>query len=414
MIKTVAAIALLVILTNCAFSQASKLLEFDFKKGATSTSPTTLDPSLSSPGLVRSVSATTIVASKAYQSDGWTTQKAVDPNNYVEVSITPNSGYNLILTSVDISLSRATSASSGGRYGATVATIAHNGTGDFNTSSTSILNTTAKQSTWVFPSAVTVLSGNSLSIRLYGYKAQSTAGLVRIQSIAVFGSSVIYQTIAAGANSWSVNNWSAGATSGCPTTGYNKLFTLANVNICNAGTGSGNLSANGMTFSSIISTQNYTMTASSGSLSTGGGVMSVNVGTGTTLDFAPVNFATATGTGVYKTGAGTFISGNTNPYNGGFTMDNGTMLISTANALGSGTVTIPVLSSGSSCTLASSNAASLAITNPLNISDKLTLGLGTPLTTANTTYNGAGSINFNGNVALANNPTVTLGGGYNK
>ncbi|QOV89240.1 beta strand repeat-containing protein [Humisphaera borealis] len=78
-----------------------------------------------------------------------------------------------------------------------------------------------------------------------------------------------------------------------------------------------------------------TLTAA-GTYSTGGLVRTLDVGAGSTLDFAAQSISTAAGTGFIKNGAGTWISSNGNLYPGGFTLNAGTVAVGGVNALGSG------------------------------------------------------------------------------
>lgn len=99
----------------------------------------------------------------------------------------------------------------------------------------------------------------------------------------------------------------------------------------------GNITVNdgvSVTFSSISNT-----------FATAGLVRTINVGTGSVLDFALQNFSTAAGTGFIKSGAGVLaLSGNT--YGGGFTLNAGTVIARGVNAFGGAVSNVLTLNGG--------------------------------------------------------------------
>ena len=79
-----------------------------------------------------------------------------------------------------------------------------------------------------------------------------------------------------------------------------------------------------------------TITAA-GTLSTGGAVKTINVGTGSTLTWNGQGVSTVAGTGFIKSGNGTWnIGAQANAYIGGFTLNAGTVILGGVNALGAG------------------------------------------------------------------------------
>lgn len=79
-----------------------------------------------------------------------------------------------------------------------------------------------------------------------------------------------------------------------------------------------------------------TLTAA-GTLSTGGAVKTINVGTGSTLTWNGQSVSTVAGTGFIKSGNGTWnIGAQANAYTGGFALNGGSVILGGVNALGGG------------------------------------------------------------------------------
>jgi len=109
-------------------------------------------------------------------------------------------------------------------------------------------------------------------------------------------------------------------------------FAAGNYTFTGGGTGNiGNITlANGA---------NVTFSAASGTLGTGGNVRTLNIGTGSILNFAGNSISAAAGVGFVKSGAGVLALGG-NTYTGGFTLNAGTIIVAGVNALGTGTLTL--------------------------------------------------------------------------
>lgn len=74
-----------------------------------------------------------------------------------------------------------------------------------------------------------------------------------------------------------------------------------------------------------------------GTLSTGGAVKTITIGTGSLLTWNGQGVSTTAGTGFVKSGAGTWnIGAQANQYPGGFTLNAGTVILGGVNALGAG------------------------------------------------------------------------------
>ena len=84
-------------------------------------------------------------------------------------------------------------------------------------------------------------------------------------------------------------------------------------------------------------TQDFTLTSASGTITTGGSVVGINVADGKTFNLGGENLSTAAGTGFIKNGNGVFFSSNGNQYGGGFTLNAGTVIVGSVNALGGAT-----------------------------------------------------------------------------
>jgi hypothetical protein len=131
-------------------------------------------------------------------------------------------------------------------------------------------------------------------------------------------------------NTWTAANW--GTTAAGPfTTGWTNNndanFTANSAITFVTNTQVGNINVtNGST---------VTMTPA-GTFSTNGNVRTFDVGTGSILDFGSQSISTVAGTGFIKNGAGTYFTSNGNAYTGGFTLNNGTIILGGINAMGAG------------------------------------------------------------------------------
>jgi hypothetical protein len=95
----------------------------------------------------------------------------------------------------------------------------------------------------------------------------------------------------------------------------------------------------------VQSNTTVTFTAVSGTFGTGGNVRTIDVATNSVLDFSSQSISIAAGTGFIKTGAGVFrMAGSTNQ--GGFTLNEGTMVVGGVNAMGGGPSNVLTLSNG--------------------------------------------------------------------
>jgi len=146
-----------------------------------------------------------------------------------------------------------------------------------------------------------------------------------------------------------------------------------------------------------------------GTLGTGGTVANINVASGVTLNMISQAISTAAGTGFIKTGPGVLALGTGSNYAGGFTLNNGTIIISGVNALGNNTLS---LNGG---IVASDNNTNLNGRYPggVNIGGNIQFGdiVGLASATANLSFdNNISLAATNRQLTLGNAGTITFGG----
>lgn len=99
---------------------------------------------------------------------------------------------------------------------------------------------------------------------------------------------------------------------------------------------SGTVDVGNVTLSNNVTVR---FTGTSGTFGTGGAVRTINIGSNSLLDLTNNAITTAGGSGFIKTGDGVFATAGS-AYNGGFTLDGGTMVIRGVGAMGSGSLTL--------------------------------------------------------------------------
>ena len=195
------------------------------------------------------------------------------------------------------------------------------------------------------------------------------------------------------ANSWNSSNWSI--------TGASNTFTspwVANsaavFNVLNS-----SITGALIAFSSITANENVTFTATS-TIGTNGSVANITVAANKLFDFGSQAISTTAGTGFVKDGVGSLaLAGGL--YTGGFTLNNGTVILRGVNAMGAGgSLTI------NGGTIAGSNTRSL-----LGKYTSITVGgnfaFGSIVSPASSTAN----LTFDASVNLGtNNRVITLNG----
>ncbi len=210
-------------------------------------------------------------------------------------------------------------------------------------------------------------------------------------------------------NMWTAANW--GTSPGGPfnvgwTNNSDAVFNAASLITFVTNTQVGNVTvADGVTVA---------LTAA-GTYSNGGNVRTLDVGTGSILDYASQNISTAAGNGFIKNGAGIYFSANGNQYTGGFTLNSGTIIMGGVNAMGGGGAALNI-NGGTIAASATRNVTTRY--SGINIGGDFTIGA---VTTGVPSGNGSATANitFADNVALGavtraitigSNATYTFGG----
>jgi autotransporter-associated beta strand protein len=198
-------------------------------------------------------------------------------------------------------------------------------------------------------------------------------------------------------NVWTSSLWSApSATNACVVAGANMHTTGSIVYLCTpAGKGTG---AVGITIKGIIATEDYTHIVPSGTLSTGGSVVAIDVAAGKTVDLGNMAISTAAGTGFNKVNTGTLISATMGAYTGGFTLSAGTIIIKSVNAMGGNLGALNI------------NGGVLAASGSQTITSRYSgINIGGDFTLGNAAY--IGNISFADPISLGTgfNRTITLG-----
>jgi hypothetical protein len=201
-------------------------------------------------------------------------------------------------------------------------------------------------------------------------------------------------------NTWTAANWGPSAAGPFTTAWTNNSdanFTANSLITFVTNTQVGNVTvANGVT---------VTMTAV-GTYSTMGNVRTLDVGTGSILDYASQSISTVAGTGFIKNGAGIYFSANGNQFPGGFTLNAGTVIMGGINAMGGGGGALNI----NGGTIAANNTRTVTTRySGINIGGNFTMGA---VTTGVPTANGSptANITFADNVALgAVDRTITIG-----
>jgi len=147
------------------------------------------------------------------------------------------------------------------------------------------------------------------------------------------------------------------------------------------------------------------MTAA-GTYNNGGMVRTLNVGTGSILDYSNQNITTSAGNGFIKTGSGIYFSANGNQYVGGFTLNDGTVILGGVNAMGGGGAALNI-NGGTIAANATRNVTTRY--SGINVGGNFTMGA---VTTGVPSGNGSATANitFADNVALGlATRTITIG-----
>jgi autotransporter-associated beta strand protein len=184
------------------------------------------------------------------------------------------------------------------------------------------------------------------------------------------------------------------------TTNNNAIFTAGNYTFTGMGSASnvGNIT--------LLDNVNVTFTSTGSSLATGGNVRTITVGAGSVLDLNLQGYSTTAGTGFIKAGAGVFATGS-GSYQGGTTINAGTVIARGTTGLGSGATNRLTLNGGVIAANATRSFDSTRFGGGIVIGGNVQFGeLSNNVALANSTAN----LSFANNVSLGSaNRTLTLG-----
>jgi autotransporter-associated beta strand protein len=201
---------------------------------------------------------------------------------------------------------------------------------------------------------------------------------------------------------WTDSNW--GTSSGGPFStawgnGNNTVFT-ANSFINGRTASAGNITVN----ENVV----VSFGTGSGSFGTGGSVRTLDVGTSGILDFASTPWSTSAGTGFIKEGLGVVKLVGASNWGGGFTLNNGTVIVGGVNAMGGNATNTLTINGG---TIAADINRDLTgkYGGGINFGGNFKIG---GVTTGVASGNGSATANiiFSNNVSLGSTTkTVTIG-----
>ena len=184
------------------------------------------------------------------------------------------------------------------------------------------------------------------------------------------------------------------------TVGNNAIFTSGNYTFTGMGSASnvGNIT--------LLDNVNVTFTSTGSSLATGGNIRTITVGSGSVFDLAANAISTAVGTGFIKQGAGVYATG-AGAFQGGFTLNAGTVIVRGTTGLGSGATNVLTLNGGTVAGNATRTLDNTRFGGGIVIGGNVQFGeLSNVVTLASSTAN----LSFANNVSLgAANRRLTLG-----
>ncbi|MEI8117454.1 MAG: YDG domain-containing protein, partial [Flavobacteriia bacterium] len=213
-------------------------------------------------------------------------------------------------------------------------------------------------------------------------------------------------TSTSAATAWSASRWNS--TDAAP---YTSVYTANNAVSFTSGT---------YTFAGMGATTNVgNVTVASGvtvnfasigsTFATNGAVRTFDIGSGGLFDFNSQTISAVAGTGFIKTGAGVFATGSCGVLTGGFTLNNGTVIIRGTTGLGNGTGSFLTLNGG---TVASNATRSIDNTRlPVGITIGGNVQFGEMSTVVSLAHSTA-DLSFANNISLGSSlRTLTLGNG---
>ncbi|NJM37501.1 MAG: hypothetical protein HC845_06345 [Akkermansiaceae bacterium] len=200
---------------------------------------------------------------------------------------------------------------------------------------------------------------------------------------------LFWKTSASPAASWNSSSWAIAA--GGP---YDQPY-VANSDVVFEENGGTALTITGASarFASITANENVNFTAT-GTIGTNGTVASVTVADGKTLNFGSQSTSETAGTGFIKKGNGTW-SLIVDPYNGGLTIESGTIAAGGINALGVGVLTIADNGLSGEIVIRSTNTGARDFTNKVN-----SINIQRDFTLGSTSSTNNGALTFNAPTSL--------------
>jgi fibronectin-binding autotransporter adhesin len=234
-----------------------------------------------------------------------------------------------------------------------------------------------------------------------------------IAALALLAAPAAQAQLYTGTNStgfWNTSRWSSSDTGP-----FNSSWTANSASLFKAGTGTytftGANSSGAVSVGNITLEDNVTVNFSgaSGTLSGGGVVRTISVGSGSTLDFGSQGFTTG-GQGWIKTGSGVLaLAGGA--FTNGFTLDGGVVVMRGVDAMGAGSGNILTLSNGTVATSANRALTTAKYGGGIRIRGNITFGA---LTNVTTLSSATANISFANNVDLGGSTrTLTIGGNGN-
>ncbi len=208
-------------------------------------------------------------------------------------------------------------------------------------------------------------------------------------------------------NSARWNNTADGPTySSTYTANQNVAFTSGTYNFAGMGAA---INVGNVTLASGVKVN---FTSSTNTFASGGSVRTFDIGAGALLDFSNQSFSTAAGTGFIKNGSGVLaLAGNT--YSGGFTLNNGTVILRGVNALGAGGALIlngGTVAGSASRDLNGKYAGGITIGGDVQFGEMST-NVTSASNSANLTFSNSMALgSANRTLVLGNAGTVTFGG----
>jgi len=156
----------------------------------------------------------------------------------------------------------------------------------------------------------------------------------------------------------------------------------------------------------LASGATVTFSGALGTFGTGGAVRTLDIGTGSLLDFGTQASSTAAGTGFIKNGAGVLATAG-GAYSGGFTLNAGTVIMRGVDAMGGSASNVLTLNGGTVASNATRTLANTKYGGGIVIGGDVQFG---ELATVNTLASSTANLSFANNVSLGSAARTFTGG----